>query len=82
MHNTHHGKASTPAAVDFWHTANRAFSPAERAAFNRWRAELWSRSARAVEATHWLPDEARFTSTCEAARTVHDTVREIPELLR
>lgn len=68
--------------IDFWHTANCAFSDRERAAFNKWKLEMYEASEKAVSETNHLPDEARFSHACKKARALHGMVCAIPVMTK
>jgi hypothetical protein len=68
--------------VDFWHTANLAFSDKERQAFNKWKCEMYEASEKAVSAVNHLPDEDRFSYVAQKARAMHDKVCAIPALMK
>lgn len=68
--------------MDFWHTANCAFSDAERQAFNKWKLDMYMTSEKAVCATNHLPDEPRFSDVAQKARAVHEMVCAIPALMK
>ncbi len=68
--------------VDFWRTANWAFSEKERQAFNKWKLEMYVASAKAVDAAIDLPDEARFSHVAQKTREMHNKVCAIPALMK
>ena len=68
--------------LDFWHTGNCAFSDRERAAFNKWKAEIYVASEKLLTETNHLPDEDRFSHASKKARALHDMVCAIPFLMK
>jgi len=64
--------------MNFWRTANCAFSEAERQAFNKWRLDMYAASEMAVCAANYLPDEDRFSDVAQKARAAHEMVCAIP----
>lgn len=66
--------------VNFWHTANLAFSDEERAAFNAWKSGIYDASEKLRSEANRLPDEARFSYFAEKAREMHKIVCAVPFL--
>ena len=65
----------------FWHTANCAFSKAEREAFNKWKLEMYLAAEKARNAANYLPDDERFSYAAKKAREMYDMVCAIPALM-
>jgi hypothetical protein len=64
--------------MNFWHTANLAFSDEEREAFNKWKLEIYEASDKNMYESHALPDEEKFSYVAHRARQLHDIVCAIP----
>lgn len=67
---------------DFWHKANVSFSGKDRDEYNRWRQDLYEQAEKLRDATHGLPDEARFSQVCERVERMFQTIAELPFLER
>jgi hypothetical protein len=65
-----------------WHTANVAFSAADRAAFMAYRHRLWILADQLLDEAHGLAfqDEPRYEELCRLAEAVMDTIQDIPVL--
>ena len=66
--------------MDFWHTANLAFSDKEREAFNDWKLALLLASEKVNDEAHALPDEEKFSFIATRARSAHAIVCAIPSM--
>ena len=66
--------------MDFWHTANLAFSDKEREAFNKWKLEIYRASEKIRDESHALPDDEKFSYVAHRARELHEIVCAIPAM--
>ncbi len=66
--------------VNFWHTANLAFSDEEREAFNKWKWEIYDSSEKLSSAINHLTDESRLSYIAEKSREMHKIVCAVPFL--
>ena len=66
--------------MDFWHTANLAFSDQERKAFNDWKLAIFLASEKVKDEVNALPDEEKFSLIAARARQAHSIVCAIPSM--
>jgi hypothetical protein len=71
---------TTEKNMNFWHTANLAFSDEEREAFNNWKLALFLASAKVNDDAHALPDEEKFSYVAHSSRKSHAMVCAIPSM--